>query len=614
MGVARVVGFVVAVLSTACTGSGPSVVVAPSEPAGPALAPSASAPVSYAVDLTGAAQQRVEVAAVATHDGSDVQTWWMPVWTPGSYLVREYARHVEGVTAVGSDGRALTVRKTTKNRWDVDAAGQSAVTLRYGLYAADPSVRTNWVHADGAVIVGAATFVVPQGAEATPFEVALTLPADWSGSATSMAPRDPGGAPHRYLARDLDELVDAPILAGPLHTGAFEVAGVPHDLVRLGGDGRWDDARALADVARVVDVVSDFWGTIPYNRYSFLQVVTDGRGGLEHMDSTLMFFDADHASTDKGWRDWLGLVAHEYFHTWNVKRLRPRALQTYAYEEEQYTPSLWVAEGITSYYDDLLLVRAGLLPEDEHLARMADAFIDANGLPSAAVQSLRLASHDAWIKYYRPDADRVNSAVSYYRKGAVVGFALDIEIRRATAGRRSLDDVLRALWARFADQGYTEEDFRAVASEVAGVDLAPFFAAYVDGTAPVDLAPIVDWLGLVLDDDDDAGSPWLGIEASGMPWTVTRVRRDSPAHAAGLNAGDEVIAVGDRRVGAGAWSQVERELTVDASVNVLVARKGMVRTLTMQVAPRPRMVWSLRVDPDAGRAAALRRQAWWRGE
>jgi len=598
----------------ACTG-GPEPVVPP-----PPDAPEAPLPapedvgVRYELDLTQAHTQRIHVAATARHDGSDAMTWWMPVWTPGSYLVREYARHIETIEAVGAEGEALDVLKTTKNRFEIAAGGQTAVTLRYTLYANEPSVRTNWVHADGAVVVGAGTFLVPTGREAEPSEVVLSLPPSWTGSATSMAARGAEAGPHRYVARDLDELVDAPIVAGPLSTVSFEVAGVPHEVVRLGGDETWDDERTREDVRKVTEVVADFWGAIPYDRYTYLNVVTDGRGGLEHMDSTLMMAQPSTPASEGAWKGWLGLVSHEFFHTWNVKRLRPSALTTYAYEHEQYTPSLWIAEGLTSYYDDLLLVRAGLLTPDEHLSRIGDALPEALSRPAAKVQSLAEASHDAWIKYYRGDDNRINRDVSYYRKGAVVGWLLDARIREATYDRVSLDDVLRTAWARHADGGYTEAQFRAVAAELAGTDLSGFFAAYVDGTATVDLGPALDWWGLRVVEDPQAGTPWLGLSAGGAPLTVRSVRRDAPAFEAGVNVGDELIAIGDRRLDGGVLDEIVEGLEVGDTVQLMISRRGRLRTLTVPVGPRPAMDFTLQVDPQAGRAAALRREAWWRGD
>ncbi len=607
--VGRSWGWAAVALAAACTGGPPEMVLPdPDPPEAPLPAPE-DVPVRYDVDLTGAPTQRVAVAATARHDGSDTMTWWMPVWTPGSYLVREYARQIETISAVGADGAALPITKVSKNRWALAAAGQDAVTVRYTVYANEPSVRTNWVHADGAVLVGAATFLVPDGREDQASEVALTLPPSWTGSSTSLRPRSPGQG-HRYVARDLDQLIDAPILAGALHSDPFEVAGVPHELVRMGGDGVWDDTRSLDDVRRITEVIADFWGMIPYDRYTYLNVVGDRRGGLEHMDSTLMMVDVSAAHDDGAYRDWLGLVSHEFFHTWNVKRLRPAPLTTYAYESEQYTTSLWVAEGLTSYYDDLLLVRAGLITPEEHLSRLSEAIPHAIGRPSTRIQSLADASFDAWIKYYRGDENRINRDVSYYRKGAVVGWVLDATIRRATGDRASLDDVMRSAWARYADEGYTEAQFRALASEVAGTDLTPFFAAYVDGTVPVDLTPALDWWGLAVGDDPDAGSPWLGIEVSGDPPRVSEVRRDAPVFEAGLNVGDEVLALGDRRATIGVLHDVVKAASPGDELALWIARGGVVRTVPVSVGTRPRQAWPLAVDPEAGRAAALRREAW----
>jgi len=384
--------------------------------------------------------------------------------------------------------------------------------------------------------------------------------------------------------------------------------------VRLGGEGVWDDARALRDVGAITEEIADFWGMIPYDRYTYLNVVGHGRGGLEHMDSTLMMVDESAVVSDGAWLSWLGLVSHEFFHTWNVKRMRPEPLTTYDYDEEQYTRSLWIAEGLTSYYDDLLLVRAGLMTPEQHLSRLSGSLPQAMSRPAAAIQSLSDASFDAWIKYYRGDENRINRDVSYYSKGAVIGWLLDMRIRRATRDQASLDDVMRRAYAVFREGGYTEAGFRALASEVAGEDLTGFFAAYVDGTVRPDLTPALDWLGLRVAEDPEAGSAWLGIEASGWPMTVDQVRRDAPVFAAGLNVADELIAVGSRRVTPESLDTLRTSWTVGDEVTLLVARHERLKTLTATVGARPQLVWSLELDPDAGRAAALHREGWWRSE
>lgn len=567
--------------------------------------------VAYVVSFDRAAQQLVDVVATARVDAAE-QTWMMPVWTPGSYLVREYARHVEGVVAEAPDGTERSVTKIAKNRWTVDTAGLGEVTLRWTVYANEPSVRTDYVDADTAILSPAATFLVPVEATGGPFEVTWERPDHWAPPATGLASRNEVKGDNRFLAADLDELVDSPFIdGGDLSVLGFHVDGVHHQLAELGGMDIWDHTKALEDVEAVTRAHIDFWGEIPYDHYVFLNVIGHGRGGLEHLDSTLMMTRRLEKADESGWKDWLGLVSHEFFHTWNVKRLRPEGLGPFDYETEVYTPSLWVAEGWTSYYDDLLLVRAGLLTPDEHLGRLSDSIAGLQGRPGRHVQSLAAASHDAWIKHYRPDENSVNTSVSYYRKGSLVAWLLDGEIRRRTQDRKSLDDVARALWSRH-DTPYTPEDVVAAASDVAGADLATFFAAYVTGTDELDYGPVLDWYGLrfapASSDDPEA---WIGLEAGGQPFTVRSVLRDTPAWELGLIVGDEIVGLDGERVTAGSWTRLQRRYAPGDEAELLIARHGQLRSMRVTFGAEPTERWRLQIAPTSGTVHAQRRARWW---
>lgn len=590
--------------------------VAPEGPgtdASPRVVPlSGEAPVAYEVSLLRAHTQLVDVVASARASGP-TQTWMMPTWTPGSYLVREYARHVQWLTAYGPDLAPLPVRKVAKNRWEVATDGVDQVTLSYTLYANEPSVRSNWVHADAAVLNGASTFLTPLEHMQTPYDLRLLLPEGWARSESGLGAHADGEA-HHYVATSFDELVDSPVVAGNPVVHDFEVAGIPHRLVDLGGRDVWDSERGAKDVQAITEVVTEFWGTVPYERYVYLNVIGDDLGGgLEHLDSTLMMARRGAADSDSAWQAWLGLVSHEFFHTWNVKRLRPVGLGPFDYESEVYTPNLWVAEGLTSYYDDLLLVRAGLIGEDEHLARLSRSIGALQHRPGRANQALSEASFDAWIKHYRPDENSVNTQVSYYRKGSLVGWLLDARIQQATGGRASLDDVMRTLYARFLEDGYTAQDVRAVASEVAGQDLSDLFDAYVDGTDELDYTQALAWFGLRFPprtepDGDEAPDGWLGLELGGG--RVREVRYDTPAFAAGLNVGDELLAIDGVRWEGGGEAYGARFHPGDTAT-LTIARDGYVRDLPVTFAEAPEARWGLQRDRLAGTAAVLRRDRWW---
>lgn len=581
---------------------------APADPAVlPGVRPTAPAAVAYVVRFPQPAAHEVEVEATFTADGP--VTWMMPVWTPGSYLVREYARHVETIAAVDAAGAPVAVTKVAKNRWTVGGAGPR--TLRWTLYAREASVRGNLVDADVGVLNGAATFLVPADRLDAPLELTVEPPAAWPDLDTALAPH-PDGRPRRFLAPDYDTLVDSPIVLGRLTTRTFAVDEVPHRVVLLGDVDRLDADRLAEDAQRVVAAQSAFWGGLPYDSYRFLHLVGYGRGGLEHRDSTLVMSADVLAKDDEAWWSLLGLYSHELFHAWNVKRLRPAGLGPFDYEREVLVPTLWVAEGLTAYYDDLLLARAGLLTPVEHVERLGEALKDAVDRPGAAVQPLSQAGVDAWIKFYRGDEQSPNATVNYYTKGAAVGWLLDVEIRRRTDDRASLDDVLRLLWSRHADaDGYTPADVRAAATEVAGAPLDAFFDAYVDGTAPLDLAPALAWYGLRWK-PADASTPakgWLGLTHDAA-LVVTQVRDGTPAADGDLDVGDELLAIDGRRVTAASIADEVGRLEPGTSVEVTVARRSRLRTLTLPVRAAPAETWKLELDPEAPTAAELRRRRW----
>lgn len=573
-------------------------------------------PVAAAAASAGEA---AETGAEAADRANAIEVF-MPVWTPGSYLVREFSRHLEDVTATTLAGTPLAVEKVRKNRWRVTAGDEDHVVVRYRVYAREMSVRTNFVDDALAVLNGAPTFLTMAGGETRGHDVTIELPAGWSHCVTALPPH-PGGAPHHYLAPDYDTLVDSPIVLGNplLHT--FEVEGVPHRIATFGGGELWDGDRVARDTEAIVRTQARFWGVIPYRDYVFLSVLEDGGGGLEHKASTLMMGNPWRTRTRKDYLRWLGLTSHEFFHTWNVKRLRPRSLGPFDYEREVYTRSLWVVEGITSYYDDLTLRRAGIVSDEEYLELLSKQIEGLETRPGRKVQSLAMSSYDAWIKFYRPDENSANTDISYYGKGAVVGFLLDAEIRRRTGGARSLDDVMRLAYERHGGaDGYTAEAFRALAGEVAGSSLEPFFARAVDSTDELDYEPALALFGLRFaapkpGKKDEEIPGWLGattaVERGRL--LVQEVRRGTPAHDAGVNVGDEILAMDDYRVAPEALDAQLRYYRPGDRVILLVSRRGKLRSLplTLGRAPEPRFALELEPRPSAQQTA--RRNDWLAG-
>lgn len=567
--------------------------------------------ITYRLSFPAAVNHYLDVDATFPADGESIEVM-MAVWTPGSYLVREYARHIEGLEALTITGAPLEVVKTRKNRWRIDAGGLDEVRVRYRLYAREMTVRTNWVEAGFAILNGAPTFLTLVGRHDLTHDVKLEIPDDWQGSWTGLPPH-PDGDPNHYLAPDYDTIIDSPIYAGSPAVYDFDVAGKPHTLVNHGEGGVWDGARSAADVETIVEEALEFWGELPYDRYVFLNMIVEAGGGLEHKSSTLMMTSRWRSGVPEQYRRWLGLVSHEYFHAWNVKRFRPKALGPFDYENEVYTRSLWIAEGVTSYYDDLLLKRAGLLTEKQYLKALSRQIESLQTTPGRLVRPLEQASYDSWIKQYRRDENSPNSTISYYTKGAVVAFLLDAEIRRATGGDQSLDDVMRMGFELYSGAtGYTPAEFRALASEIAGKDLSAWFETALETTEELDYEPALEWYGLRFKDpdekkrnddgDEDESTPgWLGAETRdvGGRLVITRVERGTPAYGSGVNVGDEILAVGDYRVEADEWSERMKQYSPGDRVEILVARRDRLVRFPVELGAEPENRWRLEIAPDA---------------
>lgn len=637
-----------------------------SAPTSPAAPPAADFTLRFPHPET----HRVEVEARYPTGGADTLDLMMAVWTPGSYMVREYSRQVETLDAATPDGDPLPVEKTRKNRWRVKAAEAGAalpetVVVRYVLYAREMTVRTNFVDAGFAILNGAPTFIVPLAGEAPapgPYRVDLELPDAWP-RAFSALPREGGGETGAFLAADYDTLVDSPLYAGDPVVQSFTVERQPDGggageaeilLVHEGGGEVWDYERSRRDVESIVRTQRDLWGGFPVDRYLFLNLITESGGGLEHKDSTVLMTSRWDARTEEGWRDWLGLVSHELFHVWNGKRLRPLALGPFDYENEVYTPSLWFVEGITSYYDDLLVHRAGLSTRAQFLESLGGIVESVQTTPGRRLQPLEESSFDAWIKLYRRDENSPNRGISYYRKGALVAWLLDVRLRRASDGETTLDDLLRTAYDRWSGaRGYTGEDLLGLVEELGGEDTARWLETTLASTDELDFSPALDWLGLELvekddlengtgngtgaalrqanrdegsdetpvgekgekDAEDEAPAAWLGAgtEVREGRLVVTQVRRGTPAWAAGLNVEDELLAVDEYRVPPRDLDERLKRYRPGDESTLLVARRERLLRLPVTFGQEPDKKWYPRPADDATAEQEARRQRWLSG-
>jgi predicted metalloprotease with PDZ domain len=575
-----------------------------------------AAPIRYSLSFPAPHTHYVEVRAEFPTARQPRIELMMAVWTPGSYLVREFSRHVEDVKAADGAGRPLAVEKSDKNRWQVATGGAATAVVSYRVYAREMSVRTNWVESGFALLNGAPTFMTLTDGSPRPHEVTIVPAAGWQRSMTGLAAM--AGGEHRYSAPDYDTLVDSPILVGNPAVYEFTIDGKKHYLVNEGEAGIFDGPRAARDLETLIHEHRRMWGQLPYDKYVVLNVLTAvpgqfAGGGLEHKNSTVLMAAPWVTRTRASYLAWLELASHEIFHVWNVKRLRPVELGPFEYETEVHTRSLWIAEGVTEYYGVLLTHRAGFSNRDEFLNNISGMIEEVQTLPGARVQSAELASFDAWIKYYRPDENSANSSMSYYTKGAVLGFLLDARVRKATNGARSLDDVMRAAYAKFSGaRGFTPADFRAVVEQVAGVSVASFWESAIEGTAALDYAEAMEVFGLRFRPAGAGTRPWLGITTRNESGRllVSTVRRDTPGFSAGLNVDDEILAIGEFRVRADRWDNRLDQYKPGDRVSMLLARRERLIRVDATLGTEPPRQWRLEVSPEATDVQKTRLAAW----
>ena len=478
----------------------------------------------------------------------------LPVWIPGSYMVREFAKNLQNLRAT-QGRRSVLVQQLDKATWQVDATPGKPLVLSYAVYALDNSVRTAWLDASRGFFNGTSLCLQVAGQETLPHTLELVstrATAAWhvaTGLPTVATDTRGFGS---YVADDYDALVDHPFELGHFWSGEFKACGVPHRFVVAGAAPSFDGARLLADTQKICEAEIRFWhprGKPPHTNYVFmLNAVDDGYGGLEHRNSTALICTrrdlprvGDKRSSE-GYTTLLGLISHEYFHTWNVKRLKPAAFAQFDYSRENYTHQLWFFEGFTSYYDDLLLRRAGLLDDAAYLRLLNKTINQVGQTPGRLVQSVAESSFDAWVKYYRQDENTPNATVSYYTKGALVALCLDLTLR--AEGTTDLDEVMRSLFKRCKGGPMSEADLLDVLQLLAGRSLAPELAQWVHSTDTLPLQPLLERHGVAVHADPSHMAQRLGLRVAETGNIVVKtVLRGGAAEKAGFCAGDEWLGV-----------------------------------------------------------------------
>jgi len=468
----------------------------------------------------------------------------MPVWTPGSYLIREFEKSVEDFSASAS-GKNLKVEKVRKNIWRIFSAKAANIKINYRVYGFEISVRTPFIDESHAFLSPTGIFMHPDGMINSPSTIKIIPFSTWSKVSTGLAPVE--GQKFTYHATDFDVLYDSPIEVGNQDIFEFTASGVRHEVAMYGG-GNYNKERLKVDMAKIVEQATAVYGENPNKYYVFIvHNFKQGGGGLEHLNSTTLGATRDAYTTEKGYKGFLGLVAHEYNHLWNVKRLRPIALGPFDYDNENYTTNLWVAEGFTSYYENKYLHRAGFTDVNEFLNDLANAIGTVVNTPGAKVQSAASSSYDAWIIGYRPNENSKNNSISYYNKGAVIGILMDLEIVNATKGAKSLDDVMKAMYVQgqTLKRGYTDAEFKAMVEKISGISFTAFWEKYVNGVDDVEYTKYLNYAGVnVTTENSTPNKPVTGAAVQiGNRLTVTSIARNSAAWVDGLNVNDEIISI-----------------------------------------------------------------------
>jgi len=562
----------------------------------------------------------MEIPAFPGKDSIDVV---FPAWAPGSYLVRDFSRHIYDLEMRDHAGKAIPCERIDKQRWRLRTVGKPIV-VRYRVFAFEVSVRTSFLDDSHAFLNGTSLFFFVAGEMARPCVVAIEPPADWRISTALPALR---GQRHTFAARDYDELVDSPIEVGTHQVLAFRVDGTRFEIA-LHGHTNADLARIQTELRAIVRTTGAIFGGFPFDRYLFIIHALSTRGGLEHANSCTLDIVGLSFEDEKAYQGFAELAAHEFFHAWNVKRIRDRALGPFDYTQENYTRLLWFHEGFTEHMQALILMRAGLLPVERYLKDLAEDWTRYAARPGRNVAPLSELSYEAWIKQYKPADNHTNRMVSYYDKGRWAGLALDLILRSATAGRRGLPDLFRRLWQRHAarDKSIDTAIIRSEAEAIAGRSLASYFNRFIDGTAELPVPTLLRGAGVKVQSSAPAEHErsdkvkarrllgWSGLVFASNgerdSAVVKNVIPDSPAWRAGITFGDEIIAIDGARTSGATVGKRLADGKVGQDVAVTFFRKDRLRVAKLRLVRNPERKWIFAVDAEASPRTRRLRARW----
>ena len=519
----------------------------------------------------------------------------MPVWTPGSYLIREFAKNIESFSAAAGN-RPVVSPKINKNTWRITTKGIPAVTIKYRVYANEISVRTSYIDASHGFLSTSGIFIYPANMLHHPSTIHIKPYKDWAKVSTSLEMVN--GDPFTRVSPNFDILFDSPIEVGNQDVFGFDASGVKYEICMYGG-GNYNKERLRKDLHQIVEQETAIYGENPNKHYVFIvHNHLKGGGGLEHLSSTVLGASRDAYSSEKGYQNFLSLAAHEHFHLWNVKRLRPIVLGPFDYDNENYTTNLWIAEGFTEYYQGIAVRRTKLYPPENYLDVLAGEFNILENLPGKNVQTVAESSFDAWIKAYRPNENSANTTISYYNKGAIIAMMLDLEIINSSKGIHSLDDVMKYMYTEYyktQKRGYTDAEFKKGFEKFAGKKLDDFYKKYINGLTPIDYDKYLGYAGYKITDElatnNDAALGVTTLTAPNKKVIVTSVIRGTTAYIDGINVNDELIAIDNNAITDAATMLNDKK--PGDKIQVSVTRDGLPLTLPVTLLKSTRVKYKI---------------------
>ena len=535
----------------------------------------------------------------------------MPVWTPGSYLVREFSKNVESFTAEAK-GKSVEAKKVRKNSWRINSENLSSIKVKYKIYAFELSVRTSYIDASHAFLSCTGMFIYPDGMLHHPSTLHIIPYKGWTTVSTSLEMVN--NDPFTRRAPDYDILYDSPVEVGTQDVFSFDV-GHTHYEVAMTGGGNYDKEKLKVDMPKIIEHETAIYGENPNSHYVFIVHNTSrGGGGLEHLSSCVLGASRDNYATEAGYRGFLTLVAHEHFHLWNVKRLRPIVLGPFDYDNENYTTDLWIAEGFTAYYQDIIVRRTNLYPVENYLGSLANNINYITNQPGNKVETLAEASYDAWIKLYRPNENTANSTINYYNKGAMMAWIFDLEIINDTKGKYSLDDVMRYMYNTYyktKKRGYTDKEFKQGLEKFAGRNLDEFYKKYIYGLDDIDFEKYLGYAGYHLTDEFAGNNdPALGVATTtgGSKIFVTGVTRNSAAWHDGINVNDEITSIDSVKVTD--MGTVLNGKKPGDKINVAVLRDGLPLTIPVTLLKKTQVKFKIESVTQPTEQQLLVRKKW----